>query len=89
MWTAGCRLTWSPLKSDGDELRHVAYEVKIRLSAYVRVARSAPIIIKRGGRPCAAVVGLDDGNLEAFLLGHHPRFLAAVDKTYSRSVEQG
>lgn len=63
------------------------YEVKNRLSEYVVEARRRPVIITRNGRPCAAIVPVEEDGLEAFLLGHHPEFTALLDRAYERTRE--
>ncbi|MEK6608592.1 MAG: type II toxin-antitoxin system Phd/YefM family antitoxin [Myxococcota bacterium] len=65
------------------------FEVKNRLSQYVTDARRAPVIITRKGRPCAALVSLEDTDLEVFLLGHHPGFLALLDRSAARARAAG
>jgi antitoxin (DNA-binding transcriptional repressor) of toxin-antitoxin stability system len=39
------------------------------------------VIITKNGRPCAALVSLEeDGDLEAFLIAHHPQLVALIDR---------
>jgi antitoxin (DNA-binding transcriptional repressor) of toxin-antitoxin stability system len=40
-----------------------------------------PEIITKNGRPCAALVEIErNGDLEAFLIAHHPRLVAGIDR---------
>ncbi len=64
------------------------FDAKNRLSHYVDESRRRPVIITRNGRPCAALVAVDD-DIEAFLLAHHPAFLALLDRSYQRGTRQG
>lgn len=65
------------------------FDVKNRLSQYVKGASRRPVIITRNGRPCAAIVGLDGDDLEAFLLAHHPAFLTTLDRAYDKAQREG
>lgn len=65
------------------------FDVKNRLSEYVKDASRRPVIITRNGRPCAAIVGLQGDDIEAFLLAHHPAFLATLDGAYERAQREG
>ncbi|HUI25099.1 MAG TPA: type II toxin-antitoxin system prevent-host-death family antitoxin [Candidatus Kryptonia bacterium] len=55
--------------------------VRERLSKMIKTLPRGPVIITKNGRPCAALVSLEnDGDLEAFLIAHHPRLLALIDR---------
>ena len=45
-----------------------------------------PVIITKHGRPCAALVSLDEGvDLEAFLVAHNRRLVALVERGMSQA----
>lgn len=55
--------------------------VRERLSEMIKTLPQGPVIITKNGRPCAALVSIDeDGDLEAFLIAHHPRLVALIDR---------
>jgi len=55
--------------------------VRERLSEMIRALPRGPVIITKNGRPCAALVTLgEDGDLEAFLIAHHPRLGRLMDR---------
>lgn len=66
------------------------YEVKNKLSEYVQQAASGPIVITKNGKPCAALVHLEeDQDLESFLLSHNMKFLRLLDESAERSRKSG
>ncbi len=65
------------------------YEVKEKLSRFVRELVDEPVLITRNGKPCAALVSVREDNLEAFLLAHHPRFMALIDRSYAHAKKHG
>jgi len=55
--------------------------VRERLSAMIKALPKGPVIITKNGRPCAALVSIGEhGDLEAFLIAHHPRLVALIDR---------
>ena len=55
--------------------------VRERFSEMIKTLPQGPVIITKNGRPCAALVFLEaDGDLEAFLIAHHPRLVALIDR---------
>ncbi|MGH9461059.1 MAG: type II toxin-antitoxin system Phd/YefM family antitoxin [Vicinamibacteria bacterium] len=66
------------------------YEVKNRLSEYVKETTSGPVVITKNGKPCAALVHLEeDQDMESFLLSHNPRFLTLLDGAAEKARMQG
>jgi prevent-host-death family protein len=66
------------------------YEVKNNLSEYVRETAAGPIVITKNGKPCAALVHLEeDQDMESFLLSHNPRFLHLLDEAHRKTQEKG
>ncbi|MBI1817839.1 MAG: type II toxin-antitoxin system Phd/YefM family antitoxin [Deltaproteobacteria bacterium] len=55
--------------------------VRERLSEMIKTLPQGPVIITKNGRPCAALVALgENDDLEAFLIAHHPRLGALIDR---------
>jgi prevent-host-death family protein len=55
--------------------------VRERLSEMIKALPKGPVIITKNGRPCAALVSIEEnGDLEAFLIAHHPRLVALIDR---------
>ena len=45
-----------------------------------------PVIVTKHGRPCAALVSLDEGvDLEAFLVAHNRRLVALIERGMSQA----
>jgi prevent-host-death family protein len=66
------------------------YEVKNKLSEYVKETVVGPIVITKNGKPCAALVHLEeDQDMESFLLSHNPRFLHLLDDAHRKTQEKG
>ena len=66
------------------------YEVKNRLSEFVKRTESGPVVITRNGKPCAALVHLaEDEDMESFMLSHSPRFLKLLDEAAERTRQTG
>ena len=66
------------------------YEVKNKLSEYVQETASGPVVITKNGKPCAALVHLEeDQDMESFLLSHNPRFLGLLDRAAEQARKQG
>jgi prevent-host-death family protein len=55
--------------------------VRERLSEMIRSLPGGPVIITKNGRPCAALVALEEQtDLEAFLVAHNPRLTALIER---------
>jgi prevent-host-death family protein len=66
------------------------YEVKNKLSEYVQETTSGPVVITKNGKPCAALVHLEeDQDMESFLLSHNPRFLTLLDGAAEKARKEG
>ncbi len=59
--------------------------VRNQLSEMIKTLSRGPVIITKNGRPCAALVSLEEGtDLEAFLVAHNPRLAALVERGMSQ-----
>ena len=57
-------------------------ETKARLSEYLERCRRETVVVTKHGRPCAALVPLqDEDDLERFLLSRNPKFLALLARS--------
>jgi prevent-host-death family protein len=55
--------------------------VRDRLDEIIKALPRGPVIITRNGRPCAALVAIDEyGDLEALLITHNSRLGALMDR---------
>ena len=55
--------------------------VRDRLSEIIKTLPWGPVIITTNGRPCAALVSLDEGaDLEVFLVAHNPKLVALIER---------
>lgn len=59
------------------------------LPEYVRQARDEPLVLTRGGRAIAAVVPLEDEDLESLAVGTHPDFIAMIERSRRRHEAEG
>ena len=60
--------------------------VRNRLSETIKTLPRGPVIITKNGRPCAALVSLDEGvDLEAFLVANNPRLVAFVERAMAQA----
>lgn len=59
--------------------------VRNRLSEMIKTLSRGPVIITKNGRPCAALVSLEEGtDLEGFLASHNPRLVALIERAMSQ-----
>ena len=59
--------------------------VKNRFSEMINTLPTGPVIITKNGRPCAALVSLQDGvDLEAFLVAHNPKLVSLIERGMSQ-----
>ena len=66
------------------------FEVKNRLSEYVKETVSGPVVITKNGKPCAALIHLAaDEDIESFLLAHNRRFMNLLDKAVEKTRKRG
>ena len=66
------------------------YEVKNKLSEYVQQTTFGPVVITKNGKPCAALVHLEeDEDMESFLLSHNPTFLRLLDRAAKKARAEG
>lgn len=59
------------------------------LAAYVRQADAGPVVVMEEGRPVAALVLLENTDLETVALSTDPEFLELIQNSRSRHARQG
>lgn len=59
------------------------------LATYVRKADAGPVVITDEGRPVAALVVLENTDLETVALSTDPEFLDLIQKSRSRQAQEG
>ena len=59
------------------------------LAKYAREVRKEPVIVTVDGKPVAALVPVDDADLETTTLSTHPQFLALIERSRARQEAEG
>ena len=59
------------------------------LAAYVRQMDDGPVVVTEGGRPVAALVFLENTDLETVALSTDPEFLELIQKSRARHAREG
>jgi prevent-host-death family protein len=54
------------------------------LAEYAQEVSKEPIIITVGGKPVAALVSIENADLETVTLSTHPQFLALIERSRAR-----
>ncbi len=59
------------------------------LARYARDVKKEPVILTRGGRPVAALVAIENADVETATLSTHPKFLALIERSRRRQKSEG
>ena len=59
------------------------------LAEYARDMRNGPLILTVGGKPVAALVPIENADLETVTLSTDPQFLALIERSRGRQKTQG
>ena len=59
------------------------------LKAYARDVSKEPMIVTIEGKPVAALVAIQNADLETVTLSTHPQFLALIERARARQKSQG
>ena len=51
------------------------------LRTYARLARKGPVVVTERGKPVAAVVPLEDSDIESLSLSSNPDFVALIERS--------
>lgn len=59
------------------------------LAKYARDLNKEPVILTVGGKPVAALVPIDNADLETVTLSTHSKFLALIERSRTRQKSEG
>jgi prevent-host-death family protein len=60
-------------------------QVAAEFTRYLKVARTAPVVVTRKGRPVAVLLGTEDEeDLERLLMGHSPKLQSILESARQR-----
>jgi prevent-host-death family protein len=59
------------------------------LAEYASQIENGPVIVTSGGRPVAALVPLENTDLESISLGTNPKFLDLIERSRARVKAEG
>jgi antitoxin (DNA-binding transcriptional repressor) of toxin-antitoxin stability system len=59
------------------------------LAEYAQDVGKAPLILTVGGKPIAALVSIENADLETTTLSTHPKFLALIERSRTRHKAKG
>lgn len=59
------------------------------LSQYAQKVAEEPIIITANGKPMAAIVAIENADMETVSLGTNPQFLALIERSRTRQQKEG
>ena len=59
------------------------------LAKYAQNVGEEPVIVTVDGRPVAALVPIENADLETATLSDHPQFLALIERSRARQKAQG
>ena len=64
-------------------------EATASLAEYARDVGEEPMILTVGGKPIAALVSVENADLETTALSTHPRFIALIERSRARQKAKG
>ncbi len=59
------------------------------LAKYARDVKREPVILTAGGKPVAALVPIENADLETVTLSTNPEFLALIERSRARQKAEG
>jgi antitoxin (DNA-binding transcriptional repressor) of toxin-antitoxin stability system len=59
------------------------------MAEYAQNVSKEPLIITIGGKPVAALVPIENADLETVTLSTHPQFLALIERSRTRQKAEG
>lgn len=59
------------------------------LASYVGRVKKEPVILTHRGKPVAALVGVENADLETLTLSTHPGFIALIERSRQRHRSEG
>ena len=64
-------------------------EANASLAEYARDVTKEPVIVTVDGKPVAALVPIENADLETVMLSTHPQFLALIERSRARQRAEG
>lgn len=59
------------------------------LSDYAKKIKKEPVIITKEGKPLAALVNIQNADIETVSLSNNPKFIALIERSRSRQKSEG
>jgi antitoxin (DNA-binding transcriptional repressor) of toxin-antitoxin stability system len=59
------------------------------LAEYARDVNKEPVILTADGKPVAALVSIENADLETVTLSTHPQFIALIERSRARQKTEG
>lgn len=59
------------------------------LAKYALDVRKEPVVLTERGKPVAALVAIENADLETVILSSHPKFLALIERSRARHEAKG
>jgi len=59
------------------------------LAEYARDVNKEPVILTADGKPVAALVSIENADLETATLSTHPQFIALIERSRARQKAEG
>ncbi|MEK6571161.1 MAG: type II toxin-antitoxin system prevent-host-death family antitoxin [Bacteroidota bacterium] len=59
------------------------------LASYSKKARKEPMVVTANGKPIAALIGIQNADMETVALSDNPRFLALIERSRQRHKSEG
>lgn len=64
-------------------------EARAPLVEYAQEVNNGPLILTVGGKPVAALVPIENADLETVTLSTHPQFLALIERSRAHRKSEG
>jgi len=64
-------------------------KAKASLAKYARDVNKEPVILTKDGKPVAALVAIENADLETVTLSTSPQFLALIERSRARQESEG
>jgi antitoxin (DNA-binding transcriptional repressor) of toxin-antitoxin stability system len=64
-------------------------KAKGTLEEYAGTIGQGPVVVTKGGQPVAALVAIENADLETVSLSTNPEFIALIERSRSRHSEEG
>jgi len=59
------------------------------LASYSKKARKEPMVVTANGKPIAALIGIQNADMETVTLSNNPQFLALIERSHQRQSQEG